>query len=123
MTKFVSVFGMSAEEVAKTLTCIFGSTVKLDIIKILIKELGISRVAKLGKTYVPTLANALRRGRIGDKLAFKIFAGAAEEYPETLKVAVEAVMEKYREELQGTVFEKFFSDLIEKKKKSLAETK
>jgi len=87
---------MSATEVANLIIVLFGK-MKLEMLELLVKKLGYTKIAKAAGVQPGSISSALNRESLGDELAFKIFKGVAQYYPEDLKVALEVVLNRHKE--------------------------
>ena len=115
MHKELRVFFMSADEVAEAIVLAFGK-IKIEILRELTKTLGVAKIAKVAGTRSGSIATALARNSLGDDLAYKVFKGVAEEYPEVLKSAIEIVLKRYEKiyESMGVNLDKLIKKKIER---------
>ena len=96
------------DEIAELITEILGNKIKVEIIKIIVNEVGLSKLAELARSKPGSIASSLKREKVGDDLAFRIFKGVAKEKPHILRFALEAVLGRY---------EKIIDSIIEKAKR------
>jgi len=92
-------------EIADLITDLLGNKVKLEIIELIVKEIGYTKLAEIAGSKPGSIASAINRGSIGDDLAFRIFKGLAREKPHLLRFALETVFSKY-EDLIDSILEK-----------------
>jgi len=106
------VFPMSAQEVAEYIIFYFGR-IKLEILKYVVDEIGLTRIAKAADVSTGSISSALSRESLGDDLAFRIFKGLAERYPELLKTAIDKALRKHADGLDK--ISNNLAELIKKK--------
>ncbi len=106
------VFFMSADEVARLIVFWFGK-VKIKLLEYLVREIGLSKVARATGTNPGSISSALTRESLGDDLAERVFKGVAAKYPEILKVGLERVLREHEKDLEKLSGE--LAKLIKKK--------
>jgi len=109
---------VEATELAELITNLLGNKIRLELIEIVAKEIGYTRLAELANSKAGSIKSSLNRGSIGDDLAFRIFKGLAQEKPHLLRFALEKVLTKY-----GNMLDSILEKAREREKEVIVSSK